>query len=311
MPMNPILIVELFDVWGIDFMDLSNVFWVVLKFLKEKFSQDWGAKAIISGWSCKTEDEEVALINSSPTRNFRKGKEFYCMTQDSISFLGSSSQGGLGLFIIHRVYSNGVVELLNSNGKDSFRVNGYRLKPFMEPFKPKKEEINLLEPQKLKQRRHRSLHFAAAKRLRSGKAHISQQKSHSAEYFEIAKAILAHDSTHGSFTRMGFHFTNDINSKMNWLPFHFKDSYALALMQIGNLRIGSSRWVATMVMLASRTGEEWKFIQKYLKKNIQKCQSQLSGSFQENTRALFKMAAKFSQQKANFAAMQKSSFSLE
>ena len=45
---------------------------------------------------------------------------------------------------------------------------------------------------------HRSLHFAAAKRLRSGKAHISQQKSHSAEYFEIAKAILAHDSTHGS-----------------------------------------------------------------------------------------------------------------
>ncbi|RVW89511.1 Pro-Pol polyprotein [Vitis vinifera] len=32
--------------------------------------------------------------NSSPTRNFRKGKEFYCMTQDSISFLGSSSQGG-------------------------------------------------------------------------------------------------------------------------------------------------------------------------------------------------------------------------
>nr|CAN81598.1 hypothetical protein VITISV_029174 [Vitis vinifera] len=34
------------------------------------------------------------MTNSSPTRNFRKGKEFYCMTQDSISFLGSSSQGG-------------------------------------------------------------------------------------------------------------------------------------------------------------------------------------------------------------------------
>ncbi|RVW18935.1 Retrovirus-related Pol polyprotein from transposon 17.6 [Vitis vinifera] len=43
---------------------------------------------------------------------------------------------------------NGVVELLNSNGKDSFRVNGYRLKPFMEPFKSEKEAINLLEPQK-------------------------------------------------------------------------------------------------------------------------------------------------------------------
>ncbi|RVW45773.1 Gag-Pol polyprotein [Vitis vinifera] len=54
----------------------------------------------------------------------------------------------IGPFIIHRVYSNGVVELLNSNGKDSFKVNGYRLKPFMEPFKPEKEAINLLEPQK-------------------------------------------------------------------------------------------------------------------------------------------------------------------
>ncbi|RVW13741.1 hypothetical protein CK203_087183 [Vitis vinifera] len=36
-------------------------------------------------------------------------------------------------------------------GKLKSRVNGYRLKPFMEPFKPEKEEINLLEPQKPKQ----------------------------------------------------------------------------------------------------------------------------------------------------------------
>ena len=35
------------------------------------------------------------------------------------------------------------------------------------------------------------------------------------------------------------------------------------------------------------------------------------GKLQENTRALCKMAAKFSQQKADFAAVQKSSFSLE
>ncbi|RVX16224.1 Retrovirus-related Pol polyprotein from transposon 297 [Vitis vinifera] len=49
MPMNPILIVELFDVWGIDFMDLSNVFWVVLKFLKENIFSRFGVpKAIIS-----------------------------------------------------------------------------------------------------------------------------------------------------------------------------------------------------------------------------------------------------------------------
>ena len=39
---------------------------------------------------------------------------------------------------------------------------------------------------------HRSPHFAAAKHLRSGKALISQQKSHFAGYFAIAKEILAH-----------------------------------------------------------------------------------------------------------------------
>ncbi|RVW81005.1 hypothetical protein CK203_054649 [Vitis vinifera] len=54
----------------------------------------------------------------------------------------------IGPFIIHQVHLNGVVELLNSNGIDTFRVNGHRLKPFIEPFKPEKKEINLLEPQK-------------------------------------------------------------------------------------------------------------------------------------------------------------------
>ena len=63
-------------------------------------------------------------------------------------FPGKLKSRWIGPFVIHRVYSNGVVDSLNSNGKDSFRVNGYRLKPFMESFKSKKEAINLLEPQK-------------------------------------------------------------------------------------------------------------------------------------------------------------------
>ncbi|KAL6346153.1 hypothetical protein AAG906_027881 [Vitis piasezkii] len=54
----------------------------------------------------------------------------------------------IGPFIIHQVHPNGVVELLNSKSTDIFKVNGHRLKPFIEPFKPQKEEINLLEPQK-------------------------------------------------------------------------------------------------------------------------------------------------------------------
>ncbi|RVW82180.1 putative mitochondrial protein [Vitis vinifera] len=55
MPLNPILIVELFDVWGINFMGpfpipcKHNDHRVVLKFLKENiFSRFWVPKAIIS-----------------------------------------------------------------------------------------------------------------------------------------------------------------------------------------------------------------------------------------------------------------------
>ncbi|RVW64415.1 hypothetical protein CK203_062536 [Vitis vinifera] len=40
----------------------------------------------------------------------------------------------IGPFTIHQVHSNGVVELLNSNSTSSFKVNGHRLKPFVEPF---------------------------------------------------------------------------------------------------------------------------------------------------------------------------------
>ncbi|KAL6313019.1 hypothetical protein AAG906_037936 [Vitis piasezkii] len=50
----------------------------------------------------------------------------------------------IGPFTIQQVYSNGVVELLNSTR--SFKFNGQRLKPFLEPFSQDKEEINLLEP---------------------------------------------------------------------------------------------------------------------------------------------------------------------
>ena len=43
--------------------------------------------------------------------------------------------------------SNGVVELLNSNENETFKVNLHRLKPYAVPFGPDKEELTLLEPQ--------------------------------------------------------------------------------------------------------------------------------------------------------------------
>ena len=52
----------------------------------------------------------------------------------------------IGPFTIQQVYSNEVVELLNSNSTESFKINGHRLKPFVEPFSQDKEEIIFLEP---------------------------------------------------------------------------------------------------------------------------------------------------------------------
>ena len=51
----------------------------------------------------------------------------------------------IGPFTIHQVHSNGVVELLNSNGTRSFKVNGQHLNPFVEPFSRDKEEFILLD----------------------------------------------------------------------------------------------------------------------------------------------------------------------
>ncbi|RVW35749.1 Retrovirus-related Pol polyprotein from transposon 17.6 [Vitis vinifera] len=84
-------------------------------------------------------------------KEFQEGQKVLMYDTRLHIFPGKLKSRWIGPFVIHRVYSNGVVDLLNSNGKDSFRVNGYRLKPFMESFKSEKEAINLLEPQKLRE----------------------------------------------------------------------------------------------------------------------------------------------------------------
>ena len=80
-------------------------------------------------------------------KEFKKGHRVFFYDSRLHIFPGKLKSRWIGPFIIHQVHSNGVVELLNSNSTDTFKVNGQHLKPFMEPFNQDKEEVSLLEPQ--------------------------------------------------------------------------------------------------------------------------------------------------------------------
>nr|CAN60144.1 hypothetical protein VITISV_014390 [Vitis vinifera] len=249
MPMNPILIVDFFDVWGIDFigpfpMSFGNSYilvgvdyvskWVeaipckqndhrvVLKFLKKNIFSRFGVpKAIISDGSthfCNKPFEtflakygvkhkvatpyhpqtfgQVELANREiknilmkayrttyktilgmppyrlvygkachlpieveykawwaikkmmkrwhdqliSNKEFRKGQRVLLYDSKLHIFPRKLKSRWIGPFIIHQVHLNGVVELLNSNSTNTFKVNGHRLKPFMEPFNQDKKE---------------------------------------------------------------------------------------------------------------------------------------------------------------------------
>ena len=81
-------------------------------------------------------------------KEFQKGQKVLLYDSRLHIFPWKLKSRWIDPFIIHQVHLNEVVELLNSNSTDTFKVNGHRLKPFIESFKQEKEEINLLEPQK-------------------------------------------------------------------------------------------------------------------------------------------------------------------
>lgn len=86
------------------------------------------------------------LVNQ---KNFTKRQRVLLYDSKLHLFPGKLKSRWTGPFIIHEVHPNGVVEVFNPKGNQTFKVNGHRLKPFIEPYNADKEEINLLEPQQL------------------------------------------------------------------------------------------------------------------------------------------------------------------
>ena len=74
-------------------------------------------------------------------KDFQKGQRVLLYDSKLYIFPSKLKSRWIGPSTIHQVHSNEIVELLNSNNTGSLKVNGHRLKPFVEPFSRDKKEF--------------------------------------------------------------------------------------------------------------------------------------------------------------------------
>ncbi|RVW71893.1 Gag-Pol polyprotein [Vitis vinifera] len=80
-------------------------------------------------------------------KEFFKGQRVLLYDSKLHLFPGKLKSRWVGPFVIHQVHSHGVIELLNSKSAKTFKVNGQRLKPYIEPFSRDKEVRKLTSSQ--------------------------------------------------------------------------------------------------------------------------------------------------------------------
>ena len=78
-------------------------------------------------------------------KNFKQGDQVLLYDFKLHLFLGKLKSRWTRPFIIHQVYLNGSVDLLNSKDSKVFKVNGQRLKSYAVQHTADKEEIPLLD----------------------------------------------------------------------------------------------------------------------------------------------------------------------
>ena len=79
-------------------------------------------------------------------KTFNQGDQVLLYDSRLHLFSGKLKSRWMGPFIIHQVYLNGSVNLLNPKDKKIFKVNGQRVKPYVIFHSAKEEEISLLDP---------------------------------------------------------------------------------------------------------------------------------------------------------------------
>ena len=79
-------------------------------------------------------------------KKFKQGDQVLLYDSKLRFFPGKLKSRWTGPFIIHQVYLNGLVDLLNFKDSRVFKVNGQRLKPYVVQHTVDKDEIPLFDP---------------------------------------------------------------------------------------------------------------------------------------------------------------------
>ncbi|XP_050133072.1 uncharacterized protein LOC126609111 [Malus sylvestris] len=80
-------------------------------------------------------------------KEFQPGKKVLLFSSRLKLFPGKLKSRWIGTYLVSKVFSHGAVEITNEDQGNTFKVNGHRLKPYVEsPFDTADESLTLKEP---------------------------------------------------------------------------------------------------------------------------------------------------------------------
>ena len=107
----------------------------------EKMRNEAYMNSKISKDKLKRRHDQIVL-----RKEFQEGQKVLLYDSKLHIFSGKLKSQWNGPYLAHKAYLNGFVEIANPKSGCIFKVNGHRLKPYMEPMIQEKEELYLLEP---------------------------------------------------------------------------------------------------------------------------------------------------------------------